>query len=116
MSTVDPHLLTGAYAVDALDDEERADFEAHLTTCAACRAEVADLQNAASGLATLSAQVPPDSLRESVLGAISSTRQLPPVSSDESEGEVRRELPAIGRPRSRWVTRLATPVAAALLG
>ena len=33
----DLHLLSGAYAVDALDDLERARFEAHLRTCADCR-------------------------------------------------------------------------------
>ena len=37
----DIHALPGAYAVDALDDIERAQFEQHLAECAECRAEVA---------------------------------------------------------------------------
>ena len=37
----DLHKLTGAYAVDALDELERARFEQHLTECDDCRAEVA---------------------------------------------------------------------------
>ena len=36
----DIHALSGAYAVDALDDVERARFERHLANCEACRAEV----------------------------------------------------------------------------
>ncbi len=40
----DVHALSGAYAVDALDDLERAHFERHLADCADCQAEVASLQ------------------------------------------------------------------------
>ena len=36
----DIHALSGAYAVDALDDDERAEFEKHLAVCPECRAEV----------------------------------------------------------------------------
>ncbi len=45
----DLHGLSGAYAVDALDDLERARFERHLAECEDCRAEVASLVEAASG-------------------------------------------------------------------
>ena len=44
----DIHALVGAYAVDALDDVERAAFERHLAECADCRAEVAGLREAAA--------------------------------------------------------------------
>ena len=43
----DVHALSGAYAVDALDDIERAAFERHLAACAECRAEVASLRETA---------------------------------------------------------------------
>jgi anti-sigma-K factor RskA len=33
--------LLGAYALDAVDEDERAEVEAHLATCPRCRAEVA---------------------------------------------------------------------------
>jgi anti-sigma-K factor RskA len=33
--------LLGAYALDAVDDDERVEVEAHLATCPRCRAEVA---------------------------------------------------------------------------
>ena len=47
----DLHKLTGAYAVDALDDLERARFEQHLAECDDCRAEVAELRETAALLA-----------------------------------------------------------------
>lgn len=42
--------LLGAYALDALPDDERALLEAHLATCETCRAELADLRLAVSAL------------------------------------------------------------------
>ena len=54
----DIHTLSGAYALDALLDLERAEFERHLSACDACRAEVASLREAASHLAEASATSP----------------------------------------------------------
>ena len=45
--TSDIHALSGAYAIDALDDIERAQFERHLAECAECRDEVDSLREAA---------------------------------------------------------------------
>jgi anti-sigma-K factor RskA len=42
---------TGAYLLGALDDDERAGFEAHLDGCSECRQEVARLSVAADALA-----------------------------------------------------------------
>jgi anti-sigma factor RsiW len=73
------HALSGAYAVDALDDIERAQFERHLAECAECRAEVASLRSTAALLAETSATPPPEGLRERVLADISTVRPLPPT-------------------------------------
>lgn len=73
------HALSGAYAVDALDDIERAQFERHLAECAACRAEVASLRSAAALLAETTATAPPESLRARVLADITTVRPLPPA-------------------------------------
>ncbi len=75
----DIHALVGAYAVDALDDVERAAFERHLAECAACRAEVDGLREAASVIGSSVAQEPPGSLREAVLADIATVRPLPPL-------------------------------------
>jgi anti-sigma-K factor RskA len=76
----DLHHLSGAYAVDALDESERASFEQHLTGCADCRAEVAELSATAHQLSSLSEATPPPALRASVLQGIGRVRPMPPPS------------------------------------
>lgn len=78
MTDHDLHALSGAYALDALDADERARFEAHLMTCADCREEVASLQEAAALLGTEPVE-PPAAVRDAVLAGIESIRPLPPV-------------------------------------
>lgn len=75
----DIHALSGAYAVDALDDLERDRFEAHLAECSACRDEVASLTEAAGLLGEAVATTPPAGLRDRVLADISKVRPLPPL-------------------------------------
>ena len=108
------HTLSGAYAVDALDDDERALFEQHLPGCLDCQQEVASLREATALMADEAALTPPPSLRSSVLAGIKTTRPLPPEtgvrprSKDEDSPAVAKVLPM--RPRRR---RIATLVAAA---
>ena len=82
----DIHALTGAYAVDALDELERARFERHLAECADCRAEVEGLRGAATLMAETSALEPPPALRTRVLSEIATVRPLPPASGSPSSG------------------------------
>ena len=81
----DIHSLVGAYAVDAVDDAERARFEEHLATCAGCRAEVESLHGAAAHLAASTDTAPPASLKASLLRDIRSVRPLPPVVEEQDE-------------------------------
>jgi anti-sigma-K factor RskA len=74
----DQHTLTGAYALDALDDNERRMFEEHLETCADCPAEVAEFAATTAYLGTAVALQPPPQLRDRVLTQIRQVRQLPP--------------------------------------
>lgn len=76
------HGLSGAYAIDALDDIERAQFERHLAGCAECRAEVDSLREAASLLPETTTAVPSDALRERVLAGITKVRPLPPLNAE----------------------------------
>ncbi|MEO5608126.1 MAG: anti-sigma factor [Ornithinibacter sp.] len=78
----DLHNLSGAYAVDALDDTERTSFEQHLSVCADCRAEVAELSSAAHSLGSLTEATPSPALRASVLAGITRVRPLPPLTSE----------------------------------
>lgn len=79
MTAHEIHALSGAYAVDALDDLERARFEEHLAACAECRAEVASLSDATLLLSELSETPPPAALRAKILEDIKTVRPLPPV-------------------------------------
>lgn len=74
----DIHALSGAYALDALDDDERAGFEEHLAVCPECRAEVASFRETSALLSETEAVSPPASLRDGVLAGISQIRPLPP--------------------------------------
>ena len=76
----DIHALSGAYAVDALDDARAGPLRAPPAECADCRAEVA---SPARGRRRCSAETtavaPPAALRDRVLAGITTVRPLPPV-------------------------------------
>ena len=74
----DPHTLAGAYALDALGEADRDNFERHLLRCEACRAEAASLRDAAGWLAEPATAAPPSRLRGQVLAEAARTRQQPP--------------------------------------
>ncbi len=75
----DLHVLTGSYALDALTESEREDFERHLQHCASCEAEVRGLRETAARLAMAKAVRPPARMERRVLAATYRTRQLPPL-------------------------------------
>ena len=113
----DLHSLSGAYVLDALTDEERADFEVHLDRCPTCREEVTSLREVAPLLAETVAAPPPPSLRDDILARARETRQDPPqVAQDdldpatEPTGTTAPVIPL--RRRGRWV---ALAAAAALV-
>lgn len=73
---MDIHDLTSAYALDALDDVERADYEAHLAQCEPCREELASLTEAAAALAwAVESPAPPAELRARLLDAAAAGRE-----------------------------------------
>ncbi|MEU5264548.1 anti-sigma factor [Amycolatopsis sp. NPDC021455] len=76
--TAERHTLTGAYALDAVSEVDRAEFERHLGECAACRQEVAELRATGGLLGAAAAVEPPPGLKLVVLADVARTRQLPP--------------------------------------
>lgn len=109
----DLHHLSGAYAVDALDEAERAQFEAHLAGCADCRAEVAELTEAAGALGALVEATPPAHLREDVLTGIRRVRPLPP-SEQGPPGTEADPAPGVVVPFLRRTSSLLVAAAAVL--
>ena len=67
------HELLGAYALDAVDVDERAAFEAHLATCSACAQELDELRAMLADLAESTAVAPPPALRARVLQGVTSS-------------------------------------------
>lgn len=97
----DLHSMTGAYALDALDEFERARFEQHLDECEPCRVEVDGFHSTTALLASIEPVAVPASMRDAVLGEVEMVRQVSPGPS--------------GRPRARRAYPRLTAVAAGLL-
>jgi anti-sigma-K factor RskA len=73
---VDVHELTAAYALDALDPDEREAYEAHLARCRRCRDELAGLGAASAALGFgVESPPPPPALRERILAAAAAERE-----------------------------------------
>jgi anti-sigma-K factor RskA len=106
----DLHTMVGLYVVDALDDDERHRFEAHLADCPSCTAEVSEFRATTSRLTGLMVENPPPALRASIMERIGATRQSSPV----TELEPRRS-----RVTPRWIAPVlvaAAAIAALILG
>lgn len=69
------HQLAGAYALDALPDEEQEEFERHLRGCESCQEEVAGYRETAALLGAAAAEQAPAGMRARVLDAIDQTPQ-----------------------------------------
>jgi anti-sigma-K factor RskA len=106
------HVLTGGYAVHALEHHERQAFERHLQGCDSCEAEVRAFRETAARLAMARSLQPPAGMEQRVLAATYRTRQLPPLPARERGARWR---PGAGRRWARMpgMPRLAVAVAAA---
>jgi anti-sigma-K factor RskA len=72
------HHLAAAYALDALDPDERLAFEQHYPTCEVCRADTVAFRETLGELAAADPVSPPAAIRESVMAEIGRTRQMSP--------------------------------------
>ncbi|GAA1371448.1 hypothetical protein GCM10009612_62570 [Streptomyces beijiangensis] len=91
MTSADLHTLAGAFALDALDGDERAAFETHLRSCTGCESEVEEFRTTAGRLALAATITPPPALKQAVLRRIDTVRQEPPSTK-----------PRPGGPRAPW--------------
>jgi uncharacterized membrane protein len=107
----DLHSLSGAYALDALEQGAESErFARHLNRCPSCASEVREFREVATAMAFAAASAPPPELRDRVLAAVALTRQLPPEVTSHA-----RPRRARGRARGRvpWVPWLSGVVATA---
>lgn len=91
--------LDGAYVLGALDPHERAEFEAHLVSCAACRARVEEIRPTVALLAVARAD-----------GYVDEVEPVPDTLLPGLLRQAGRE-----RARRRWFTASIAAVAAACL-
>jgi anti-sigma-K factor RskA len=95
---MDPHDLTAAYALDALDPDEAEAYERHLGRCEECREQLAELSETAAALAFGTvAPAPPTRLRAVIL--------------EQAAAERSNVVPLL---RRRWVSRGLAVAAAAV--
>ncbi|TDC63444.1 anti-sigma factor [Streptomyces hainanensis] len=109
-SDTEPHVLGGAYVLNAVSERERELFEAHVRRCASCAAEVVEFAETTARLGMAVAEAPPPGMRAAVLRRIATVRQdRPPVAE-------RDEAPAGRRRRRLLGLALAACVAVAAAG
>ena len=95
MEHTEIHELSAAYALDALEPEQRAEFEEHLLRCPECRETVSLFQETAAALAHgVEAPAPPPALGRRIME------------------RARRERPNVVSLRPRWVFPATASVAA----
>jgi anti-sigma-K factor RskA len=104
------HTLAGAFVLDAVSDQERASFAAHLAACAQCRDEVAELREAAARLGTAQAVQPRPELKERTIRAAYRTGQVGPVVPEQASTEQERAGGPRRRPRAGRVRATAPSV------
>ncbi|WP_406463766.1 anti-sigma factor [Streptomyces sp. NBC_00111] len=122
MSAADPHESSGAYVLHALPEEERRAFEAHLAECGQCQEEVAELRATTALLGQLTAEHPPESLRDQVLRKVADTPQEPRPHAQEAQPHTQEarphptaKVPGRRRPARSLILALAASVAVALV-
>lgn len=115
---VDPnglHDLAPLYAVDALEPDESARFEEHLSQCPQCRSELKDYAEVGAQLAAGAAAEPPPDLRASVLSAIASTGSSSSTPRSDGGPSGAQVIPLRGRRNRRGFRLLAGAAAAAVV-
>ncbi|MFT4745771.1 MAG: anti-sigma-K factor RskA [Nitriliruptoraceae bacterium] len=98
------HALAGPYALDAIDDLERARFEVHLNQCPPCMIEVAEFLDTTALMAAVEEAAVPAALKASVMAEIDTVRQVGP-----SRAMTRRPSP-------RFASVAAAVLAVAVVG
>ncbi|MGB3828431.1 MAG: anti-sigma factor [Ornithinimicrobium sp.] len=101
-STAHVHELIGAYALDAVDPDERRVVQEHLRGCERCRLELQQLTEAAVVLSNGYEIEPPPHLKERLMGALGEHVSATPHGSDVDDAQpVRAEQRAPSR-RALW--------------
>jgi hypothetical protein len=108
----DLHSLSGAYALDALEQGAESErFARHLNRCPSCASEVREFREVATAMAFAATTTPPPELRDRVLAAAALTRQLPPEVTSRSRSHRARGRARAGMPWLPWLSGVVATAA-----
>ena len=79
MTLNDVHSLIAPYALDALDDDDRVHFEAHLDQCQECHDQLAGFLATATRLGYVPALTPSPEFKQRLMAAVANTPQERPI-------------------------------------
>jgi anti-sigma-K factor RskA len=115
MNHDDASELLAPLALDALDDDARAEIEAHVEGCHACQSELDGLREVATALGN-TVESPPEGLWDKIAGRLYDTEHdvatLPPLLSEYQVSEARHARRAVRRVRVVVATTLLAAAAA----
>lgn len=100
--------LLAAWALDAVDEQERLDLERQLDADPSLRARADALNGTVARLAASTPAEPPAGLRDRVLGAVAETERSRPADLDRHRAQRRPD-------RRRWWVTVASTAAAAVV-
>ena len=104
-----------AYLLGALEDDERAGYEAHAAGCSECRDEIAFLRVATDALpASVAQHEPPAALKDRIMNVVSSEAELLRAAGPEADRPP-RTAPARDRRWWQFVPRSGLALAASVL-
>ncbi len=111
------HGAVGSYVANALDPDERSEFQRHLEACPTCSREVQEFGETAAELSTLVQEPPPPMLRATVLTSIQRVRPLPPLSTEDPQTapgprSIADPTPGAEKPPARTAPQAAAPTPA----
>lgn len=115
MSHDDASELLAPLALDALDNDARAEVEAHVETCAECQNELDGLREVATALGN-TIESPPEGLWDKIAGRLYDTERdmatLPRLLTEYPASDARRARRVVRRARVVVVTTLLAAAAA----
>ncbi len=110
------HELAAAYALGALDPQERDEVEAHVASCPTCRAEVGELREVAALLAHSAPLVEPSRLAALRARVVADATRVRPLVAVRDVASVSRATRSVWSQTTTWLAAASLLIAAVAAG